>query len=899
MIRSESSTDRDASGDESSADSVPASSTKKAAKKVAKKAKKKTTKKTAKKTAKKAGKKTEEKTSKKTAKKTSKKASKKSAKKAAPVPASAHGKPLVIVESPAKAKTINKYLGSKYVVRASVGHIRDLPKSKLGIDVENDFAPQYMTIKGKKDVIDELRRYAKVASAVWLATDPDREGEAIAWHVKEALELPDKMTHRVTFNEITKAAILRAFEHPEAIASTTVDAYQARRVLDRLVGYSISPLLWRKVMWGLSAGRVQSVAQRLICEREQEISAFVPVEYWTVAAYLRAEDAASSNGLEQLKAAVRAYAGVAAGDSRDEASENPDSEAEDERVPDENGEAEPKPVLPAGVFRATLRQWKGETVEIANEEMARQIEAALNAARWKVSKVERKRRLDNPRKPFITSTLQQVASTRLGFTARRTMRTAQGLYEGVDLGEEGATGLITYMRTDSVHLSDFAMDEAREVIRGTFGDAYLPADKVIYKTSSKAQAAHEAIRPTSALRTPDSIRQFIDEDQYKLYKLIWDRFIACQMNPAEFEVTSVEVEAGDGLLRASGRRLVFEGHLRVTGYSPSAEAQDMPELHDDQPLDNLLVSPDQHFTQPPSRFSEASLVKTLEKLGIGRPSTYAAIISTIVDRGYVKKEGRAFHATELGMVVNDLLVANFSRIVDSEFTARMEAQLDQIEEGGLNWVEVMRNFYELFKTELSEAEVNIETMKGIPAKDASGSEVPCPLCTVPMVTRWSTNGKFFGCANYPECRGTLPVGEDGNPVMLRKEDIECPKCSNQMVVRMSARGAFLGCSEYPKCRGTRALEIGKTDEQKLGERQFAGLKCNKCDGEMGVRIARGRPFLGCSNYPDCRNAMSFKKAETAIEDNEMVIDQELRAQKLAELDAEAERQAELSKAKAG
>lgn len=878
----------------------------KTAKKTAKKARKKKAKKKPSSKASKAGKPDgatpADGESKAKSKRTSKKSASKSAKgakkseAAIAVPASAKGKKLVIVESPAKAKTINKYLGSGYIVKASVGHIRDLPKSKLGIDVENSFTPQYMTIRGKKDVIDELRKYSKVSKEVFLATDPDREGEAIAWHLKEALELQPATTHRVTFNEITKDAVKRAFDHPRDIAGPVVDAYQARRVLDRLVGYQISPILWRKIAWGLSAGRVQSVAQRLICEREREIGAFNPVEYWTMSAYLL--DAAIAKALspqqsQSYTAAIDAYAGKAVELAEENGAAGADTEAEEEAPVAENGDAVPaaKPQLPPNVFRADLRSWKGEPPSLSGKADSDAVLGALKNAPWRVAKVETKSRADNPKKPFITSTLQQAAANRLGFTARRTMRAAQMLYEGVELGEEGATGLITYMRTDSVHLSDFAMDEAREVIKGMYGDKYVPESKVIYKTSSKAQAAHEAIRPTSAVRTPSSVRKYLDEDQFRLYTLIWERFIACQMVPAEFEVTTVDVEAGEAVFRASGRRLVFDGHLRVAGYAPSPGAQDMPKLSDGQALDCRLLHPDQHFTQPPPRFTEASLVKTLEKLGIGRPSTYASIISTIVDRGYVKKEGRAFHATELGLIVNDLLVGNFARVVDTDFTAKMETQLDQIEEGNLNWVEVMSNFNELFKTELEVAEERIAKIKGIAAKDAHGNEVPCPLCSTPMVTRWSKDGKFFGCANYPECKGTLPVGADGNPIQLTKEDIQCPKCTAPMVVRMSSRGAFLGCSEFPKCRGTRALESSKSAEEKTAERQFAGLVCNKCGSDMAVRVARGRPFVGCTAYPECKNAMSIIKVEAAVASGEMEIDPERRERQIARMDEEAAKQA--------
>lgn len=834
------------------------------------------------------------KVAKKAAKKTTKKSAKKTSKKTTRVVGS--GKNLVIVESPAKAKTINKYLGSGYVVKASVGHVRDLPKSKLGIDVENNFALQYMTIRGKKEVLDELRKVSRVAKKVYLATDPDREGEAIAWHLKQALDLNPEITSRVTFNEITKDAIKRAFDHPKEIEGNTVDAYQARRALDRLVGYSISPLLWRKIAKGLSAGRVQSVAQRLICEREGEINAFVAEEYWSISAYLMQHTIASGMSDEQRRQLQniigQLHGDVARNDEEDDRALDSEEEVEQEQT-EEGDEPAKKPTLPQGVVRFDLKKWRGETPTIATAGDAEGIVSALQHSPFKVSMIQTRERRDKPKAPYITSTLQQAASIKLGFTARRTMRTAQRLYEGIDLGDEGSTGLITYMRTDSVHLSDFAIEDARSIIKASYGEAYMPETPVLYKTSSKAQAAHEAIRPTSALRTPDSVKEYLEADQYKLYSLIWERFIACQMTPAVYEVTTVEAEAGEGVFRVSGRRLKFDGHARVSGLKLESGEQLLPPYAEGETLDCAKVKGDQHFTSPPPRFSEASLVKTLEKLGIGRPSTYASIISTLVDRGYVKAESRRFFATELGLIVNELLVNNFSRIVDSEFTARMESQLDKIEEGKLDWVDVMANFYAIFKDELEDAEKKIEQIKGTPALTKEGAPVPCPLCTTNMVVRWSTNGKFFGCANFPECKGTLPLDAEGNPITLTKEDIECPECHKDMVVRMGKRGPFLGCSTFPACRGTRAIEATKSKEEKDAEQAFAGVRCNKCSAPMAVRVARGRPFLGCTAYPECKNAISLKKAEGLIAADGLVVDEELRQQQLAEIDNQRKAQESL------
>ncbi|MCK6439135.1 MAG: type I DNA topoisomerase, partial [Planctomycetes bacterium] len=773
-----------------------------------------------------------------------------------------------------------------YVVKASIGHVRDLPRSKLGIDIENGFTPKYMTIRGKKPVMDELKKYARDASHIFLATDPDREGEAIAWHLVEGLNLNKDKTQRVEFNEITKAAILRAFEHPRDIMSDLVDAQQARRVLDRIVGYSISPILWRKVAKGLSAGRVQSVAQKLICEREREIAAFKPEEYWSISAFLMKADVAkklSAKEHEKLKATLRALHG-GEGEAKDWIDSEEEVDTESATEPQE------KVKLPDYMFRADLKKWRGETPKLSSGEQVKEITQRLDNADFKVSGVETKERKDRPKPPFITSTLQQVASMRMGFTAKRTMRTAQQLYEGIELGSEGATGMITYMRTDSVHISDFAVNDAREVIRGQFGEKYLPEQGIFYKTSSKAQAAHEAIRPTNIFRTPESVREYMNTDQFKLYKLIWDRFVACQMLPAVYNITTIEITADEALFRVSGKSLVFDGHTRVSGLKLDSGEQLLPPLAQNEALSCETVKGDQHFTQPPPRFSEASLVRTLEKEGIGRPSTYASIISTIVDRGYVTLDKRRFFATELGMLINDLLVNNFSRIVNTEFTAKMEEQLDRIEEGKLPWADVMGNFYALFKDELAEAEQKIEKIKGLVAKDGAGNEIVCQLCNSPMVVRWSKNGKFLGCSNFPECKGTMPLDREGKPILLRKEDIECTECKSPMVVRMGKRGPFLGCSTFPKCRGTRALEAAKTPEEKEAERKYAGLLCGKCSSPMAVRQARSRLFLGCTAYPTCRNAIGPKKADIAIEKGEMKIDPEAREKVLANLIREAELQ---------
>lgn len=767
---------------------------------------------------------------------------------------SARGKNLVIVESPAKAKTINRYLGPGYVVKASVGHVRDLPKSKIGIDVEHDFKPDYVTIRGKKAVIDDLKKASSAAKMVYLAPDPDREGEAIAWHLKETLALDDKKARRVTFNEITKDAIKRAFDKPRDIEQNLVNAQQARRVLDRLVGYKISPLLWKKVFRGLSAGRVQSVAVRLICEREREIKAFKPEEYWSMTAYL-----GKAELTEEQRRQLSQFIAQSHGKPRDE-TDLIDSQDEIE------DDAEVAQVsLPPEVFSADLKKWKGETPALKAREEVDSILAALAGASYSVSRIETKERKDRPKPPYITSTLQQAASIRLGFGARKTMQIAQRLYEGIAVGEEGPTGLITYMRTDSVHLSDFAVNDARELIEREYGKAYLPERPVFYKTGNKAQAAHEAIRPTSVARTPESLRPYLDNDQFKLYRLIWERFVSCQMEPAVYAVTTVEVTAGDGLFRTSGRRLVFDGHARVSGIKLDKNEQLLPPLNEQDALLRHDIRGDQHFTLPPPRFSEASLVKTLEKLGIGRPSTYATIIGTIQDRNYVRSENRRLFATDLGLMVNDIMVANFERIVDSEFTSKMEAQLDKIEEGELDWVDVLGNFYAMFVDELAAAEQKIEKIKGRPATDETGAEVACPVCAAPMVERYSKNGKFFGCSRFPECKGTIPLDKQGKILRVSKEDLECPQCGKELVVRMSRRGPFLGCSTFPACRGTRSLDSEKSIKQLETEAEYAGLSCDQCGKPMQVKFFRNRPFIGCTGYPDCKNTYNPAKAREAMD----------------------------------
>lgn len=635
-------------------------------------------------------------------------------------------KTLVIVESPAKAKTISKFLGSNYLVRSSMGHVRDLPKSQLGVDIAGDFTPKYINIRGKGSIIKELREAAKNSSRILLAADPDREGEAIAWHLQEILNIARETPCRVVFNEITKPAVQEAIKEPRAIGLDQVHAQQARRILDRLVGYLISPLLWQKVRGGLSAGRVQSVAVRLICEREEEIKEFIPKEYWTLTVDL----------------------------------ETPRGDK----------------------FEAKLVD-----MELGCREEVDQVLAGLAGARYVVSKVQKRRVSRKPPAPFITSTLQQEANHRLNFTAKRTMRVAQELYEGVEVPGEGRVGLITYLRTDSTRISPLAQEEARQFITQAFGADYLPGKAPAFKASGKAQDAHEAIRPTLAGRRPEDLKATLTSDQFKLYKLIWERFLASQMAAAVFAQTTVTVVAGKYSFRASGSVVVFPG-FRVIYTGDDQEQASLPPVTEGEELQPLELAPEQHFTQPPPRYNEASLVKALEENGIGRPSTYAPIVDTILERGYVVREGKNLVPTELGFVVTDILKAYFPNIIDVEFTAQMEAHLDRIEEGDMPWQRVVRDFYDPFAAELARAKTEMERVR------LAEEEVDetCPQCGRQLVVKRGRYGKFLACPGFPECQFTKPY--------LESIGVSCPKCGGQVVQRRSKKGRiFYGCGNYPKC----------------------------------------------------------------------------------------------------
>ncbi len=708
---------------------------------------------------------------------------------------------LVIVESPAKAKTIKKFLGKEYEVESSMGHVRDLPPRKFGIDIENDFTPTYQVISSRRSLIKKLSEKSKKSDSVYLAPDRDREGEAIAWHLAQALKLAPEKTFRVSFNEITKKAIKEAFEHPGEIDQDKVNAQQARRILDRIVGYELSPLLWKKIARGLSAGRVQSVAVKLVVDREREIEAFEPQEYWKITASLSSQD-------------------------------GPQAQA---------------------FFNAELKQLNGKKFEATNEEGALECFAALESGVYTVAKLKKRIHKSAPSAPLNTSTMQQRAANALGFSTKRTMRLAQQLYEGLEAGDEGAVGLITYMRTDSFRISDEAVTECRGFIADEFGEKYLSDKPRVFASRRGAQEAHEAIRPTSALRTPEKMKQYLNHDQFRLYNLIWRRFVATQMASAQYQITQVEIKATgadesapahgqvEGIFAARGRLLQFDGHTRVSGQVKS-DQQDLPAMEVDQTLKLHKLDPTQHFTKPPARFTEASLVKTLEKEGIGRPSTYAAIISTIQDRGYVEQEEKKFHATDLGKLVTDKLVQHFSDILDTKFTSRMEEQLDKVEEADADYLQVLRDFYELFSADMEKAKTEME-------KFVQETDIACDKCGEPMVIRMSKNGKFYACSAFPKCRNTRPMDEEGKPAEPAQTDQKCSKCGADMVIKSGRRGKFLACSAYPECKNTVGLDAN--GEAKPVEE--TGEKCDKCGAPMVIRTGRRGKFAACSAFPKCRN----------------------------------------------
>jgi DNA topoisomerase I len=723
-------------------------------------------------------------------------------------------KNLVIVESPAKAKTINKYLGPDFEVVASKGHVRDLPKTRFGIDIEAGWKPTYRLLDDRKELIAALKKQAASAATVYLAPDPDREGEAIAWHLKEALGLKEDRTRRVRFNEITKNAVQKAFVQAGAIDMDRVAAQEARRFLDRVVGYQLSPLVSRKFARHLSAGRVQSVAVRLIVEREREIQNFKPEEYWKITAVLAPEGTVERPVRAKPKAGAR------------------------KKKAEENGEA-PAPI-PPGAFAAELAEWAGKKFEASNQEAADKIVAALQGAEYVVAKVEQKDRPEKPHAPFTTSTLQQQASIRLRYSAKRTMMIAQRLYEGVDLGGDGSVALITYMRTDSTRVSEDALAACRDLIGKQYGPPYLPAQPNRYAAGKSAQEAHEAIRPTDLAYTPERVAPFLSHEQHRLYTLIYNRFVASQMTPAVFAVTNVDVRAAEGVFKAQGKVLKFDGYRRVLPPAGKQEDALLPTLTEQQKLDLLDLAASQHFTQPPPRYNEATLVKTLEKEGIGRPSTYATIISKIQERGYVEQKERRFYATDIGMQVTDLLVADFPKVLDLKFTSHMEEEFDLIEDHKAKRDEVLTEFYEPFRESLRAAETKMQA-----------GDDKCPLCGKPIVERFSRRGKFFPCSGYPECKYVKrPEGQEARPAPVPTEHA-CPTCGKPMVQRMGKRGPFLGCSGYPDCKTT--MNFDAEGKPVLASKPTEHL-CDRCGKPMVLREGPRGPFLACTGYPKCRNA---------------------------------------------
>ncbi|MGB2770227.1 MAG: type I DNA topoisomerase [Candidatus Zixiibacteriota bacterium] len=694
---------------------------------------------------------------------------------------------LVIVESPAKTKALKKFLGEEFEVEASVGHLKDLPQRKLGVEIENDFAPDYEIIKGKKKILDKLKSRSRKAKAVYLAPDPDREGEAIAWHIAQEIEKINPRIFRASFNEITKEAVLEGIKKAGQIDMNRVNAQQARRVLDRLVGYKVSPLLWKTVFKGLSAGRVQSVALRIICERDEQIEGFVPKEYWSITALLETDKKES--------------------------------------------------------FSARLEKIDNGDFEIATEKEAEEVRADIADQEFVVAEVKREKKKRNPYPPYITSSLQQDAARRLSFSPKKTMGIAQELYEGVELGDSGSAGLITYMRTDSFRVAEVARKAASELIGKTYGKEYLPLKPRHYKSRKAAQEAHEAIRPTYVDNLPEKIKGYLTKDQYRLYQLIWNRFVASQMSAAIYDSTTVDIEAGKYLFRASASRLLFDGFLRVyqevkEDNSEEPEENKLPALRERERLDLLELIPKQHFTKPPPRFSEATLIKELEENGIGRPSTYAQIVSTIKQRKYVEAKTRRLFATELGRTVNQILIRSFPDVFEVKFTASMEEELDKIEEGKEKWVKVLKDFYVPFKLNLEKVE---NDKKSIQKLTQQKTDEVCEKCGSPMIIRWGRNGKFLACSGFPKCKNTKPLPGDENGMLLSDE--KCEVCGASMMIKMSRYGKFLSCSKYPECKFTRPFSIG--------------VSCPEegCDGSLiERRTKRGRIFFGCSSYPKCKFA---------------------------------------------
>ncbi len=798
------------------------------------------------------------------------------------------GKHLVIVESPAKAKTINQYLGAGYTVQASVGHVRDLPQrapkgSKQpvpGVDLENDFEPTYEVLAAKKKTVASLKRAARDAADIWFATDLDREGEAIAWHLAQELGVDPGTAKRVIFNAITKSQIQAAFQHPHAIDMDKVNAQQARRILDRIVGYQVSPLLWKKVARGLSAGRVQSVAVKLVVEREREIRAFVPDEYWRVTARM---------ALDPSKLAVTHAAWDRFSSQADERDRGPTQKAQNAWLSEH------------GSIRAELAELQGEKFELGcpaskPRDLSGEVQAIADAvgllgatvtatddpkgrgpaatvrtvtgrvdpaARYRVRSVGTKRVASKPGAPFITASLQRAAASSLGFSTLRTMRTAQSLYEGVQIAGEGQVGLITYMRTDSTHVAPEAIDAVRDWVRAKFGNAYVPESSNVYGSSTKAQEAHEAIRPTDVNRHPDDLAGALDEGQRKLYRLIWSRFVACQMTPAQWDSTTVMLERSDratgAVFKTTGRVLAFDGFYRATGVPNEGDEQLLPDLREGHVAAPFSIEPEQLFTSPPPRYSEASLVKELEEQGIGRPSTYASIIQVIQDRSYVEQIDRRFFATDLGEVVTEKLIEAFADLMDTGYTRQMEEALDRIEEQHTDWKEMLRAFYGPFEVLLARAH---ETMTHAKA-ERRPAMYKCPDCGRQTCYRFGKNGRFLSCSGYPACKYAAPIDRDGRPLLPEQVDVACPVDGSQMELRNGRFGPFLASVNYPAVDFV--VNVDRQGRIKLPAPPplLTDLACSKCGQPLNLRRGLRGPWLGCSAFPKCKGRLAWTKLDDA------------------------------------
>ncbi len=803
----------------------------------------------------------------------------------------AAGKHLVIVESPAKAKTINQYLGSDYVVRASVGHVRDLPAkapkgSKQpvpGVDIENGFKPTYQVLPDKQKVVTELKKAAKNAADVWFATDLDREGEAIAWHLAQELGIDIATAKRVIFNAITKDEIKRAFGQPQVIDEHKVNAQQARRVLDRIVGYQVSPLLWKKVARGLSAGRVQSVAVRLVVEREREIRAFLPDEIWRVQGRWTAET-------DKAPTLAREWARFLS--TLDEKGKPPTQKSQQSWLADhksfkaelvEVGGSKFELVSPADKPRDLTGEIKkvADAVGLVNIKInleentegkgqartLRTVSADIDpAARYTVKSIETKRTSSNPPAPFITSTLQMSASTMLGFGAQRTMRIAQSLYEGVQVKGRGQVGLITYMRTDSTHLSGEALSQVRGYIKSQFGEKYLPEKPNFFGSSNKsAQEAHEAIRPTDVTIHPRDLAGSLNEEQHKLYTIIWNRFVACQMSPAQWDATTMLLERSDrktgAVFKATGRVLVFDGYLRASGFGVGSDEQTLPAVAEGNAVAPFSITPEQSFSSPPPRYTEASLVKALESEGIGRPSTYASIIQVIQDRQYVEQRDRRFYATDLGMVVTDKLVEAFPQLMDLGYTRQMEEELDKIEEQHTDWVQMLKKFYGPFAESLERAH---DTMTHAKA-EIQPAPYKCPECGSRTVYRFGKNGMFLSCSTFPKCNYAAPIDPEGRPMLPEQVNIACPTDGTAMVLRTGRFGKFLACADYPNVKFV--VNLDRKDRIKLPAPPpvTTDLQCPKCGAPLNLRRGKRGPWLGCSTFPKCRGRLAWTAVDEATQ----------------------------------